>query len=336
MRPEILDPKRTLEYGHSHDMARSALPWTLGAIALGLFMIFSVDGGSSSRDAKNALLGGIVIAGALLFLGVLVYRRAQPSVPSLVISEQGILFRLVSEKVIPWDEVRDVRRDKVRAGRDFLSTKVVRIALSPAFYERYTEGRWHESVTGESGSRDSAIFLAYYLNVPHEELYVAVRKRWLAFSHRAVGAAAEAIDALADSARTHHTRPLAGSGAGVTPRRNSVMQRASSFEGLAALGGLVRGASFGQIAGSVTALAIIAALLSNILGLWATEAQVKGRAEAAKWKAWQEQQDREQAAFDAEQKKTREKFDLMFRCMNETFDRGPGATRSAECEKDRN
>lgn len=332
MRPEILDPKRTLEYGHSHEMARQFLPWSLGVIALGLFLLMSLNG--EDLDGKAKLLGGVCIATGIAFLGVIIYRSTQPSVPGLVVSEQGILFRIVSEKVIPWDEMRDVARDHVRASRDFFSTKAVRLDVSPAFYERYTNGRWYESVTGQSGD-PSAIFLAYYLDVPHEELYLAVRKRWLAFSHHAEGAAGEAIDAIEASASSYDSRPLAGSGAGVTPRRASVMQRASSFEGLAALGGLVRGASFGQIAGSVTALAIIAALLSNILGLWATEAQVKGRAEAARWKAWQEQQDREQAAFDAEQKKTREKFDLMFRCMNETFDRGPGATRSAECEKEK-
>ncbi len=316
MRPDIADTKHTLEYGHTHDMARQLLPGVLGAIALGLFLLMSIDG--AATDSKGALLGGLAIALGIAFLGGIVYRRSLPSVPNLVVSEQGILFRTVSEKIIPWSEIRDVRRDTVRAVRDFFSTKAVRIALSPAFYERYTEGRWHESVTGESGEKESAIFLAYYLDVPHDELYAAVRKRWREFSHHATGVAISDAD-VPDAVAVHaeDARPLAGSVTSAAPRRPSVIQRGSSFESLQAIGGLVRESSPGQLLGSVVALAAIVALATNLMGFWSTARQDRGRAEAAKWKAWSDNFERERAATDADQRRIKEMWERQFKCMDE-------------------
>lgn len=329
------DVKRTLEYGQSHDMARKALPWTLGAVALGLFLMSEPTG---ETDAKGKLLGGIVIALALGFLAVLIYRRAQPSIPSLVLSEQGILFRPISDKLIPWDEIRAVTRDKVSGSKDFFSTKVVRLDVSPAFYERYTQAKWFDSTIGNSGD-PSAIYLAYHLDVPHDELLAAVTKRWHAFSHRAQGAtrAASLIDPpKTRAASAYEDRPLGGSAAGAPSRRSRVMERASSFEGLRAFGGLFGGGGIGQALMNLAALSIILALLTNIFGYWATEAQLKGRAEAAKWKAWHAERDREQREFDAQQQRTREKFDRMFACMDETFRRRDlGISGDPECAKDK-
>lgn len=330
------DVRRTLEYGQSHDMARSALPWTLGAIAFGLFILAMRDGGSS--DGKDTLLAGIVIAGALVFLGVLTYRRAQPSVPHLVLSEQGIVFRQVSEKLIPWGEIRAVTRDTVSGSKDFFSTTVVRLEVSERFYDSYVQGNWLESVTG-SGGDPSAIYLAYYLNVPHDELFAAVGRRWHAFSSHAEGARpAEAlIDSVAPTTASHgDASPLAGSATIATPRRSRVMERASSFEGVQALAGLVHGASWGQLFANAVAVAAIVALATNLLGYWATDAQLKSRAEAAKWKAWHAERDREQREFDEQQERTREKFDRMYKCMDETFKRRDlGISGEPECAKNR-
>jgi hypothetical protein len=324
MNPAAADPKRTLEYGHSHEMATKALPWTLGAIAMGLFLMSEPTG---KADEKGWMLGALVIAIALAFLAALIYRRTQPSVPDLVVSEQGILFRSLSAKIIPWDEIRAVKRDLVSGTKDFLSTRVVRLEVSPQFYERLVEGRWLENVVGESGD-PSAVYLAYHLDAPHDELYAAVHLRWRAFSRYGEAAAP------ADTRSAYDNLPLAGSTARATPRRGRVIERASSFEGVRALGGLFAGGGIATTLGNVVALGLIIALLSNILGLWATDAQLKGRAEAAKWKAWHEERDREQAQFDAEQKKIREKFDRMFACMNETFERRDhGIPGDPECAK---
>lgn len=334
MKPEVTDVSKPLAYGYSHDIARKFLPLTLFGIALGLFAMMPIDG-VMRRD--HALLGGLVIAVAIAFLMVLIYRRAQPNVAQLVITSEGITFRLVSEKIIPWDEIWAVGRDKVSGSRDFFSTKVVRLALSEEFYERYTQGNRLASTVGTSGD-PCAIFLAYDLDVPHGELYVATWRRWREFSRHAQGTSlAEPIEghvgiAAASSSENH---PLAGSGNLAATRRSRVIERASSFEGMRGLFGLFRGASIVQLLGSATAIAIIVTLLSNLLGYWSTEAQVKGREEAAKWKAWQAEQDREQREFDAEQKRVREKFDRMFACMDETFRRHDlGLGRGPECEKE--
>ncbi len=322
MNPAVVDPKRTLEYGQSHRLAAKALPWTIGTIALGLFILAEPTG--STIKPKEQMLGSLVIAIALAFVVALIYRRARPSVPDVTLDEQGVTFRTLSEKVIPWDEIRAVKRDRVTGHKALFSTPVVRLEVSPQFYERIVQSRWLDRTVGESGD-PSAIFLAFYSDPPHDELFTATALRWRAFSHHAEGAAAagEPLPDVAALARAsaYDDRPLAGSTASATPRRGRVMERASSFEGVRALGGLFTGGGIATTIGNVIALALVAALLTNVLGYWATDAQVKGRAEAAKWKAWHDERDREQAAFDAEQKKTREKFDRMFKCMNETFDR---------------
>lgn len=332
MRPDIADTRSTLEYGQSHDLARQFLPWSLGAIAVGLFLLMSLDGNDPDTEAK--LLGGMAIAIGIAFLGVVIYRRTQPSVPGLVVSEQGILFRPISEKILPWDEIRDVTRDKVSAPRDFFSTKVVRLEVSPSFYERYTSGTWHESVTGESGD-PSAIYLAYYLDVPHEELYLAVRKRWLAFSHHAAGALPE-LDLIYPAAvlPADDGRPLAGSATVGARRGGGVMQRATSFESLRALVALLHGSSPGQLLGTVAALAAIVAIVSNMMGVWSTPQQDRGRAEAAKWKNWQEKLDADMKKLDAEQKRIKDMWDREFKCMDEYWARHENGQRGdPECMK---
>lgn len=336
MNPAVLDPRRTLEYGQSHDAAQRALPWTLGAVALGLFILSAPDG---TPEPKDTALGLLIIAGALVFLGVLVWRRAQPSVAGLVVSEQGILFRHASERTIPWSEIRAVAPDKVSGSKDVFATRVVRLDVSPQFYERFAGGRWLERVVAESGD-PSAIYLAYHLDAPHDELYAAVMARWRAFNHHAAdaGAADAAHSAAARAASPdrggYDEPPLAGSAPTAAPRRSRVIERASGLQGLKALGGLFGGGGIVRAIVNFAALGLIAVLLANVLGYWSTAAQLEGRAEAAKWKTWHEERDREQAAFDEQTKRTREKFDRMFRCMNETFDRGPGAVRSPECEKE--
>lgn len=335
MRTHDTDVKSTLEYGQTHDMARKAVPWTLGAIAIGLFILSEPTG--SSSQTKDILLGVIVILGALVFLAILIHRRTQPSVPNLVVSEQGIIYRIVSDQVIPWGEIGNVTPAQVSASRDFFSTKVVRLEVSPAFYERYTQGKWLDSTTGEGGN-PSAIYLAYALDVPHEELLAAVSRRWRAFSLRAKDVAP--VDAYtrstAKSDAADDNRPLAGSRATASSRR-SVMERASSFEGLHALVALFGGGSFGRALINLAALGLILALLTNILGYWATDTQLKRRAESAKWKAWQAERDREQREFDENQKRIKEKFDRMFACMDETFrrhDLGIGGDPKCAKEKD--
>lgn len=333
MKPEVADTRHTLEYAYTHDQARKFLTLALFGIALGLVLAMPMDGVMKDRELFAS--AGVIIL-ALGFLAAVVYRRTQPNIANLVISPEGIRFRPVSESIIPWQQILSVTRDKVSSSREIISTKVVRLELSPAYYEAYTRGKWLSSTTGRSGD-PSAIFLAYGLDVPHDELFAAVHRRWLAFSPHAMRAT-PAEDFIAPVAAIDNDRPLAGSRATPTRRRGSVIERSSSFEGLKAFAALLGGGNFGRGLVNLFALTLIAVLLANLLGYWSTEAQVKGRAEAAKWKAWHEERDREQREFDAEQKRINDRFDRMYKCMDETFRRRDlGISGDPECaQEDRN
>jgi len=70
-----------------------------------------------------------------------------------------------------------------------------------------------------------------------------------------------------------------------------------------------------QVLGNVTALAAIAALTTNIAGLWSTQSQITGRAEAEKWRKLRETWAAEEKASAAERKRVQDRMDRAFRCM---------------------
>ncbi|MFN3868916.1 MAG: hypothetical protein ACK4MF_07625 [Hyphomicrobiaceae bacterium] len=323
MQPRTDDIRRTLEYGYSHDQAQKMMPFALGAVALGLVMLVPLDGAERS---KNVALGLLVVAAALVVVGVVVWRRLQPNEAYIVVSERGVLFKLVSDRIIPWDEIRAVDRDLVSAPRDFLATKVVRLTVSERFFENLKRGKIFYSTTARDGD-PAHIYLAYDLKVPHDELYSAICRRWRAYSRHALGGGASEDEPagwqIGDAAATTHPRRIEASG------------RVRSFEGTRAFLRLLIGGGAGVVIANLAALAAIVALVTNLLGYWSTNAQIRGRQEAAEWKSWKEKHDERQRALDAEIERSRAKFDLMFKCMNEDFDRSPGAYRSPECQREK-
>lgn len=318
MKPETDDIRRTREFGYSHDQAQRMMPFALGAVALGLVLIVPLDG---AERAENWALGWLVVAAALVFIGIIVWRRTQPNDPYIVVSERGVLFKLVSDRVVPWDEIIAVDTHYVSAPRDFLSTKVVRLKVSERFFEAYARDKVFDSVTALDGD-PSEIYLAYAITVPHDEMLGAISRRWRAYSHHAE--------------RTGGPQEPAGWDIGDAPtptgrRRVSVAERARSFEGLGAFLRLLAGGSPGVALGNFVALAAIASLLTNLMGYWSTGAQVRGRERAAESKAWHEKHEAERQRIDAEIKRAEERFERAFRCMDESFNRYAGTPPSPEC-----
>lgn len=339
MKAEFTDVRRTLEYAQSHDLARQALPVTIFGVLLGLFLMTPLD--SAVTERRNAVVGGIVIAISLVFLGMVIYRRSQPSVPRIVLSPQGIVFLDVSRKVIPWNEIREIGVARVSETRDLVSTKVIKLVVSQRFYQSLTGGIRLQSTVAAIGD-PSEIYLAYNHDVPFEALQREVVCRWRAFSRHA-GRPSETREDVAAETREDVAAewpvdlpPHQVSSAQSPSRGGGVIQRASSFEGTRAFGPLISTSSPGQFLAIVASLAGIAALLGNLAGLWSTDAQVRGRTKAAEWRQWQERHDANRKASDDDQRRTRDMWDRKFKCMDEYWalhERG-GYKKDPECMRE--
>lgn len=303
MKRDIADIHRTLEYAQSHDLARQMLPVALVGILLGLFFLTPLDG--RDVEGRNALLGWLVISGSLAFLAVVIYRRQQPTVPSVVVSPQGVIFRDVSETAIAWNDIVEVDEALVSAARDFTSTRVVKLVLTPYAFEAVTGRKIYDSVV--ASAMNSEIYISYYHSVPVDELRRALRLRWHAFSYygkRALRDASTAFGVEDAASKGSHE-----AGHAARPSASNPVQRVRRFEGLRAFGALVSSSSPGQLVASGIAAAGILLLLTNNVGLWSTGAQERGRARAAEWRATQERWAREQKAVDEQVRRTRELWD---------------------------
>lgn len=305
MKPEVTDVHRRVEYAQSHDLARKALPITLWGLAVGMLMLASFDG--RTIQPKHYWAGMAIIAMAIAFLGVVVYRLKQPSVPRIVLTRDGVLFKEFSEKIIPWNEIIGIGVAKVSMPRDLTSTRVTKLVVSRSFYDRSARSDFLSGVTALEGD-PSEIYLAYFQPPPFDEFQTAVRLRWQAFSRHAPQSSradGSAFDPAPHSPASGVPRPPRG-----------VVERASALASLSNVAVRLSQASPLQLLGNVTALAMIAALSTNMAGVWATQSQIDGRAEAEKWRKLREQWAAEEKARAAERKRFDDRMERAFRCMD--------------------
>jgi hypothetical protein len=307
MKPEIYDVDRTLEYSQSHDQMARALPIVLIGLLLGLFVLTPLDG--SSVRSRDIVFATIIVAFTLVCLGAMAYRRAQPSVSSIVLSREGILFRDFSERIIPWGEITNVRIDKVSGSRDLFSTRVTAIEIPRSLHVALAQGRWSDSVIAWEGD-PSLVYISYFHSVPTEELHRAVLLRWHAFSRHARGLTLPLH--IAEDAARYRDAPAPATARGYG---RSVVSRVPRYELLSTIAALFRG---GSLAGRLTSLAAIAgvvALLANHAGLWSTAGQQRARVSAAEAKAWRLQMDAETKAREEERRRFDERMRRAFQCM---------------------
>lgn len=169
-----MDAHSILEFGSSHALARRLLPPAaiLLLLGLGLLMVSWPGKGLDLVGSVLAGLGGVLMA-------VIAVRLASPPVAAIVLTPEGIVFRDVSSRVIPWDEIRDVEVGKVREPSALVSRRVVSIAVSRAFFRSLSQKTgWPQEVV--SIGEPTLIHLAYYRrDVPVDELaaVIAARRR---------------------------------------------------------------------------------------------------------------------------------------------------------------
>lgn len=295
MPPARTDPHRTLEYSRSHTLARDVLPFSMVGVVLGLFLLTPLDG--ATLQPRITFLGGTVILFSLACIVSAIYRRTKKSVPNIVLSPAGILFRDVSERPIAWHDIRDIGTAHVRSTSELFSTKVTKLEVSQGTYRSLTDGAWRMWTVAREGD-PSEIYLSYYHNLPFDEFQHEVRLRWQAFSRRAGDA-----DALSSRSDDRNARPVSTATARDHAHVGAEKPTAAASGGVAALAALVRGSSPMQVLVITSALVGMVVLLANHAGLWSTARQDKARLEAAKWDTWQKKYDAERKATDAEQRR---------------------------------
>lgn len=147
------DPSDGYRAGSSHALAgRMAWP-AAGFVLFGLAVLVLTEG---SPWPGLILMG---IGGALL--AVIAVRLSDAPVAAIELTADGILFRDVSPRAIPWREIRSVRIDRVREISAPTTREVATIAVSPAFFATLsTKIVWPQEVV-EIGD-PTLIHLAYY------------------------------------------------------------------------------------------------------------------------------------------------------------------------------
>lgn len=320
MRSETFDVERTVAYAHSHDLAQRALPFALLGVLFGLFVITPL--GTAAPRPKDLWLGAIIIAISIGFIGVIIYRRSQANTAGIVLSPRGILFLELSDKNIPWNEIREIGSKRITRSRDFLGVKVTKLVVSERFLATLVGDKGCDSSVAVHRN-PSEIYISYFQPPPFEEFQEAVRRRWHAFSVHAKG-----LPPLPPPQITHLSDAESRAGT-QTPIRaaSTTVQRASPFEGIRGFAVILRGSSPAQLLLVVLTLAGIGALLSNKMRLWSTSAQDQSQTKAAEWRALQKKMDDEDKEREAARRLFDERMNRAFRCMDRHLIQTP------ECQK---
>ena len=322
------DVHETLAYRAAAEIAR-LLPTGLFLIFAGLFIFALVD-----LDREPWTLVGIVLCWVfgIGVTAVALWTRYSPGKPLFALSPAGIHYRLpwVKEALIPWREIQAVDTIDVATGHWSLrwSTRiptprynpinfrnVTMVSVSKQFYEEqifidsfFLRGPGWKANFIPKGELVQVALHHELVSVEPQALRQAVETRWHAFRGRPSAAPASASVPSVTAAGTSDTpAPVAGFAAG---KSNAV-----------AMGDNPRAITTWEAVKIIVPLIGIAAVLSNLAGVWELPGQSAERATRAKareeHKYWQESNKRMREEWkkrDAEDKKRQaETEDLMRR-----------------------
>ncbi|WP_439572585.1 hypothetical protein [Phreatobacter sp.] len=189
MHPDVTDQSRTRAYGYTHGRAAADLPQALALTALALALTVPIGDWPPEGMVFPALIFGGWGIGLLAFS---LYRLAMPDRPTLVLSREGLLHRLATDRLIPWSEIRAFRKqDVVVMARPRVwgaHTGAVALTISGEFYDRLMQGRRLRQYLfgmghfGAKGERVDLYIFPQQARAEGAELLVAVETRWRAFN----------------------------------------------------------------------------------------------------------------------------------------------------------
>lgn len=314
MNGSVPDIHQILEYRADTAIVRM-LPVGLALCFLGLLGLALLDADRpSGRDFAELILAiGICLTAGIGIIGLALWKRFNRSRPVFVLSPAGVHYRIpwVKEFVVPWREIRGVdaiditsSNWSIRRPGTITFSDVTAVLVSKEFYDAYI----HVSSLFLRGPgwgnvfvpKDALVQMALHhelVSVEPRALREAVKARWQAF----------------------HDQPVKPRGASMLAatrgwkraiRRNDVAARAGP--GIA-MGDNPKTMSAWQTVQIIVPLIGIAIVLSNLLGLWATQGQITARKERMKWEQEDKRRQEERKKFDEEAKKRDQRFQEMFR-----------------------
>jgi hypothetical protein len=278
------DARQILDY-RADQWILNLLPWALMLLLMGIAVLAY----SGSGGAKDVLAGVILLSAGVGGTAFVLFRRANPGKPLLVLSPQGLTLRIVSVKEvhIPWREVQAVDTIDFAVWAPRFPYRVrfrdcTAVRVSKAFYDThihvasaFMRGPGWESLfrPGDDGRVHIALHHEQF-SVPSSELRSAVETRWQAFRD----GAAQSSSAVSPGPRVS------------IPARAALVTSPWSFIKIA------------------VPLAGIVVLGANALGTWETAEQQAARLE-------REAQARERKREQEERQRDKEKWDKVFRDM---------------------
>jgi hypothetical protein len=315
------DLHATLEYRVDAELA-DWLPIGVLTIFCGLFLFAIAQPGSPPPDEAFGAFAAIVVGIGITVLAL--WRRFRRGGPVYVLSPMGIhiCWPWVKEIFIPWREIREVdtiditvRHWLTKYPRDLEYRGVTVALVSKEFYDAHIHINslflrgpyWHQTAFIAKGELVQCALHAEIVSIEPKLLREAVEARWRAFRGQPAVPAKPRTASVPTVIAAALRRPLRVDAttaaptprivaAGDKPRRISLWQWVKI--GLPLIGIVVAG--------------------SNLLGLWATDAQTAAyqkRKEAAESQARYE---RERKELDERLKKQRQEMDDL---MRRTFGR---------------
>jgi hypothetical protein len=313
------DVHQTLEYRADTAIVR-LLPVGLALLFLGLltFALFDAD----RPSAETVVAAYVLVAAGVGITAFALWRRSNRSMPVFVLSPIGVHYRIpwVKEFVVPWREIQGIDTIEVtswnwslRHSGTMTFSDVTVVLVSKQFYETHI---FIDSLFLRGPGwgnifipKDALVQVALHhelVSVAPRALREAVEARWHAFRHQPP----RSDDIPAKPARASVPAVIAGW------RKKIGRSDAAARPGPGIpMGDNPKAVSVWEALQIIVPLIGIAIVLSNLLGLWATQGQIKAREERKKWEEWNRQQQEFQKKLDEEQKERDRRFREMFRRM---------------------
>jgi hypothetical protein len=254
----------------------------------------------TDRPSAETLLAicVVVVAGTGITVFAL-WRRSNRGKPMFVLSPAGVHYRIAGVKtlLVPWREIRGIDTIditswnwSIRNPGTMTFSNVTVVLVSKKFYDAniftnslFLRGPAWGNIFIPKGALVQVALHHELVSAEPKALRHAVEARWHAFRDQPPASVPVTRARLMPS----------GVAAGDSPRTMSAWEAV-------------------QI---VVPLIGIAVVLSNLLGLWATQGQAQAREERKKWEELDRQQKEQQKKFDEEQKERDRRFQEMFRRM---------------------
>jgi hypothetical protein len=308
---EPSDVHVTLEYRIDAELA-DWLPIGVLTIFCGLFLFAMEQPDLPPPKVTIGAAAAIVVGIGIVALSLL--RRFRRGKPVYVLSPAGVHYRGLGMKeiVIPWHEVKGVdtidstwRHWMTRHPHDMTSRGVTVVLVSKPFYDAHIHRGlfmrgpyWYETKFIPKGDLIQCALHSEIVSVAPRDLREAVEARWRAFRDqpgvvRPAGASVPSV-AAGWRSKLHRRAPLPEPrivAAGDKPRPISIWQWVKIA--LPLIGIVVAG--------------------SNLLGLWATQAQTEAYAKKKEWQEWRARNAAERKETDERLKKQREELDKALR-----------------------